>query len=102
MNFYRAQQDARRKTWQLGLLFGAAVISLVLLTNLLVGVSAFMLTTTSATQGANLNLLETIPLEFWAMVSVGVLGVVGLACLYKYFIIRGGGRAVAESLGGVR
>lgn len=102
MNFYRAQQDARRKTWQLGLLFGAAVLSLILLTNLLVGVSAFWLTTTGVEQGVNLNILETIPLEFWAMVSAAVLGVVGLACLYKYFALRGGGRAVAESLGGTR
>lgn len=102
MNFYRAQQDARRKTWQLGLLFGGAVLSLIVLTNLLVGVSAFLLSNAGATQGANLNLLETIPLEFWAMVSAGVIGVVGLACLYKYFAIRGGGRAVAESLGGTR
>ena len=35
MNFFQAQDQARRKTWRLALLFGAAVISLVVLTNLL-------------------------------------------------------------------
>lgn len=102
MNFYRAQQDARRKTWQLGMLFGAAVISLILLTNILVGASAFLLSNSGAVQNIDANLLETIPLEFWATITAGVLGVVGLACLYKYLMIRGGGRTIAESLGGVR
>ena len=36
MDFFGAQDAARRRTWQLAALFAAAVLSLVLLTNLLV------------------------------------------------------------------
>ena len=35
MNFFRAQDDAKRKTWRLAALFAAAVGSLIVLTNLL-------------------------------------------------------------------
>ena len=35
MDFFGAQDTARRKTWQLVLLFGAAVVGLIVLTNLL-------------------------------------------------------------------
>ncbi len=41
MNFFEAQDNARRKTWQLLLLFGAAVLSLILLTNVLVATVVF-------------------------------------------------------------
>ncbi|CAN0494474.1 unnamed protein product, partial [Scytosiphon promiscuus] len=44
--------------------------------------------------------LATIPLDTWLLVSVGVIGVVGVASLYKYLSIQGGGRSIAEALGG--
>ena len=38
MNFFQAQDDARRKTGQLVVLFGIAVVVLIALTNLLVAI----------------------------------------------------------------
>ncbi|NKC01591.1 MAG: M48 family metalloprotease [Pseudomonadales bacterium] len=98
MNFFEAQDNARRKTWQLGLMFGAAVVTLVVLTNVLVAVF-FGWTGTQA----GLTFEETltnIPIDSWFWISGGVLGIVALASLYKYIAIQGGGRAIAESLGG--
>ena len=98
MNFFQAQDNARRKTWQLGMMFGAAVVTLIVLTNVLVAV----LFGWSGTQ-AGLTLKETlsnIPIDSWFWISGGVLGIIALASLYKYLAIQGGGRAIAESLGG--
>lgn len=101
MNFFQAQDDARKKTLWLALLFSAAVLSLILLTNLLV--AAVYVWTSNYARPEQLNLvglLSTLPTETWLLITVGVLGVVGVASLYKFLTIRGGGRTIAESLGG--
>ena len=52
-------------------------------------------------QGSSLpDMLTRIPAQNWLWVSLGVITVVTLASLYKYAFIRGGGRTIAESLGG--
>ena len=98
MNFFEAQDNARKKTWQLGLMFGAAVVTLIVLTNLLVAV--FFGWTGSQSGLTYSETLERIPADTWFWITGGVLGLVGLACVYKYFTIQGGGRAIAEALGG--
>lgn len=101
MNFFQAQDAARRKTWRLAILFGAAVISLVVLTNLLVaGVYVWTGNYAMPQEMDLLSLLGQIPLESWIFISTGVIGVVLVACSYKYLVLRGGGRTIAESLGG--
>ncbi|MGY8790987.1 MAG: hypothetical protein ACKVKR_12055, partial [Pseudomonadales bacterium] len=50
------------------------------------------------------NFAQTIaqtPPETWLFISFGVGGVVAVASLFKYLTLRGGGKAVAESLGGI-
>jgi len=101
MNFFQAQDDARKKTLWLAVLFGAAVLSLILLTNLLV--AAVYVWTSNYARPEQFNivgLLTALPTETWLLITVGVLGVVGVASLYKFLLIRGGGRTIAESLGG--
>ncbi len=101
MNFFQAQDDARKKTLWLAVLFTAAVLSLILLTNLLV--AAVYVWTSNYARPEQLNvvgLLSALPTETWLMITIGVLGVVGVASLYKFLMIRGGGRTIAESLGG--
>ena len=101
MNFFQAQDDARKKTLWLAVLFTAAVASLILLTNLLV--AAVYVWTSNYARPEQLNmigLLSALPTETWLLITAGVLGVVGVASLYKFLMIRGGGRTVAESLGG--
>ena len=99
MDFYSAQDSARRKTWQLVVLFGAAVLGLIVLTNLLVAA----VVTFSTTQGVALGLeagIRSMPTETSLFISAAVLTVVVAASLYKYAVVRSGGRAVAEMLGG--
>jgi Zn-dependent protease with chaperone function len=99
VDFFGAQDRARRMTWRLALLFTLAVASLILLTNLLVAaVVAFTTNHGQVTDPA--ALLRSLPVEYWFWISTGVVGMVALASTHKYLQVRGGGRAVAESLGG--
>ena len=101
MDFFGAQDQARRKTWQLAGLFGAAVLSLIFLTNLLVALVYAWTTSYARAQPMSITgLLSNLPAEYWGWISFGVIGAVVIASLYKYFLLRGGGRAIAESLGG--
>lgn len=103
MDFFKAQDAARRKTWQLSLLFVAAIVALVMLTNVFVAFASLFM---SATPGAvslthdSTTVLTSMPFETWGWITFGVVGVVGTASLYKYLRLRGGGRVVAESFGG--
>ncbi len=101
MNFFQAQDDARKKTFRLGLLFAAAVASLILLTNLLVALVYVWTSNYARPEPFNVTrLLSALPAETWVLITLGVLGVVGVASLYKFLMVRGGGRTIAESLGG--
>lgn len=101
MDFFGAQDNARRKTWQLAALFGAAVVCLVVLTNLLVGAVYLWTARPGPIGGIDFSAsLGDLPASTWVMISLGVVVVVGLASGYKYLRVRGGGRTVAESLGG--
>ncbi len=103
MDFFKAQDVARRKTWQLSLLFAAAIVALVILTNVFIAFAGLFM---SGTPGAvsltedSTTVLTGIPFETWGWITFGVVGVVGTASLYKYLRLRGGGRVVAESFGG--
>ena len=102
MDFFEAQHNARRKTWQLVVLFGAAVLALIVLTNALVA-GVFLITSGRMVSGTELaTMLASVPVDTWLWASLAVITVVTLASLYKYLMIRGGGRAIAESLGGTR
>ena len=98
MNFFEAQDAARRKTKQLSLMFAAAVVTLIVLTNVLV---AIVYGWTGLQTGLTFaQTFSQIPLDTWVWISSGVIGIVAVASFYKYLTIQGGGRAVAESLGG--
>jgi Zn-dependent protease with chaperone function len=92
MNFFQAQDQARGKTRLLIFLFIAAVASLVVLTNLLAAMA----------MGFSLGpeALAAQPPQIWLLISTGVVGVIAIASLFKFLTLRGGGRVVAESLGG--
>lgn len=99
MNFFEAQDRARKKTGWLILLFSFAVIGLVLLTNLLLlGVFTFI-------QTGQLELSPTVlqsyySWEVFSAASIGVCLLIFGGSLYKTMSLSGGGSAVAEMLGG--
>ena len=85
MNFFQAQEKAKRNTALLVFLFICAVLILIILTNVLVN---FLL-------AANTDMgIALSPIE----VSLIVLGVITIAITYKYLSLKGGGRVIAEML----
>ncbi|WP_341936352.1 M48 family metallopeptidase [Marinimicrobium sp. C2-29] len=104
MDFFEHQELARRATRRLVLLMALAVLALIALTTVLfavVTVSFGATDTVSLSQG-NLwtTLTERVGWQTLAWISALIgLGVLG-GSLFKWLQLRGGGRAVAESLGG--
>ena len=99
MNFFEAQDRARKNTFWFILLFVLAVGGLIFLTNLLVlGVINFA----SSEQFTFFpdNLQDVYSWQEFAMVSLGVCLLIFSGSLYKTMSLSGGGSTVAEMLGG--
>lgn len=97
MDFYTAQDKARRTTLRLVGLFIAAVLSLIVLTVLLF--AALMAAgLPGGLTAANLERALTPELMFGVGGTVAAL--VGLASLFRHLSLSRGGRAIAENLGG--
>lgn len=79
-------------------MFGAAIVTLIILTNVLVAI-AFGFTGTQAGMTFD-QALAAMPADSWLWISIGVVGVVGTASVYKYLSLQAGGRTIAEALGG--
>jgi Zn-dependent protease with chaperone function len=102
MNFFKRQDEARRASRRLVLLFGLAVLAVVAAVDLVV----FLL----MRQGEAHAHGYMQPLGDWIgthprMVlgtTFMVLAVIGIASFYKTMVLGGGGGVVARSLGGVR
>ena len=99
MDFFAAQDRARRKTWQLVTLFTIAIVGLILATNVLVAIAVAFSTTTGIARGVGQTLRDQSA-ETWWLISFAVLICIAGASLYKYLALRSGGRAVVEMLGG--
>jgi Zn-dependent protease with chaperone function len=98
VDFYAYQADARRRTRRLiagfVLALAAVVVALDLVLFALLSVREFA-------RPAPLAYAERHP-GVAMLFSLLVLGVIGLASLYKSLELRGGGAVIARSLGGVR
>lgn len=113
MNFYRAQDQARKQTTVLVLLFSVAVLALVFLTNIVVAIFVWY-SDPSVVLQEQVGFDQAGPLsKLWMIISgLGwakslwisglVCGVIAIATLSKWASLRSGGAAVAESLGGTR
>jgi len=97
MDFFSSQDRARRNTGRLVLLFTMAVISLIVMTNLLVLAVFGFLQSKAPVPASD---LPPLPWQVIMVVSVGVLVVIGLGSLYKVMALSGGGASIAEMLGG--
>jgi Zn-dependent protease with chaperone function len=107
MDFFGHQDQARKRTRQLVLLFALALLTLIFLTNLLV--AGFLwgnpdifpaLGNEAIKDPSLLDIFHYISWQAWLIISASVCGFVGLAYLYKSIKLSGGGASIAESLGG--
>lgn len=98
MNFFESQESAKRNTTKLYVLFALAVVSLIVMTNLLVmfvfGFAATEMTSMAATQAMSFDW------EQFLVVGAAVAVVVLFGSLYKIQSLSGGGARVAEMLDG--
>lgn len=98
MNFFESQDRARKHTFTLVFLFALAVISLIIMTNLLVMVVFGFISSQQMHSGG--TLLHTMDWQKFALVSAAVGTVVLGGSLYKIMALSGGGKTVADGLGG--
>lgn len=98
MNFFEQQDQARRRTGHLVLLFVLAVISLIGLTQMLV--MAVMAWSGGVPLSDGRAIAGYFSIEILGKVAIGIICVVALGSLYKWLALKSGGKAVAQALGG--
>ena len=99
MDFFQAQDSAHRNTTRLVIFFTLAVLSLIVITNLLVMVLFGFIETSE--EGVTLSTIATqFDWQVFLIVSAAVLMVIFGGSAYKTMALSSGGTVVAESLGG--
>ena len=98
MNFFESQDTAKRNTGKLIFLFALAVISLIVITNLLV-MALFSFGGTAMTSKAATSSFHFDPAQFLIIGAV-VTSVVLFGSLYKISSLSGGGARIAEMMNG--
>ena len=99
-DFFERQETARRNTTRLVILFALAVLALIASIDLLLAATMGYLARDPATGAVDWTLAADPQLLAFAV--AGTLIVVGGGSLFKVAQLRGGGRVVAEELGGRR
>ena len=109
MDFYAYQAAARRQSRVFVLMFMAAVAVVVIALDAVIFTVLAARSSVSPAYGEQYGNAPVGPLEFAKhnpdavfVVSLLIIGVIGLASLFKSAQLRGGGAVVAQSLGGVR
>ena len=98
MNFFESQDRVRKHTALLVVLFVLAVVTLIVMTNLLVMIVFGYVNSEQLRDGE--TFFRQMDWQTFAAVSAGVGIVVLAGSLYKILALSGGGKVVAESLGG--
>ena len=98
MNFFEAQARAKRQTSWMLLLFGFAVAGLIVLTNLLV--MALITYSRDARRFSGETFWQQFDWGLFTTVAAAVTILIVLGSVYKMVALSGGGRVVAEMLGG--
>jgi Zn-dependent protease with chaperone function len=100
MNFFEARDSARRSTTLLIFLFVLAIVSLLILSNLIV--LEFVYFQEFGRLTASLSELESVfDTNLSVLVSTAIIVFICLGSLYKLAVLSSGGSAIAISLGGV-
>ncbi len=98
MNFYEAQDDARKRTGHLKLMFFAAVLGTALAVH---GALAYFVESGKGAAGSAQGMINW-HWEWFPYTAGGTLAVIGLGAFFKRLTLSGGGGAVAEAMGGRR
>jgi Zn-dependent protease with chaperone function len=98
MNFFESQDTAKRNTGKLIFLFALAVLSLIVITNLLV-MALFTFGGTATTSMAATSSFQFDPAQFLVIGAIVTL-VVLFGSLYKISSLSGGGARIAEMMNG--
>ncbi|WP_249976651.1 M48 family metallopeptidase [Vreelandella olivaria] len=103
MDFFTAQDQARRKTGYLVVLMILAVLALIVVTTLAITIALHLMSGGQPAAQTNLSaqgVWSALSYELIAGVTIAVLAIVVLGGLFKQQQLRRGGRVVAEALGG--
>jgi Zn-dependent protease with chaperone function len=97
MDFFSAQDRARRQTGRLVVLLLLAVVGLIVAASVLVALAVVLL---DGQLGGSDPLARALAPELFGWVALGVVSVVLVGGLLRHLQLRAGGSAVAEALGG--
>ncbi len=101
MNFFEHQDRAKRNTRYLFLLLGLAVFCLVSLTTFFLAALVYLGTEPEEMEESTIQgIAQAFSLEVFFWVAVVVCSVVLLGGLFRFVRLLGGGRRIAESVGG--
>lgn len=100
MDFFSAQDDARRKTRWLVVLFLLAIVALVVLTNLFIMLFAEYSTDYYVQNHTPATFWQQFNWQRFTVIGLGVTAVILLGSFIRTLSLRGGGKSVAEMLGG--
>jgi Zn-dependent protease with chaperone function len=102
MNFFERQNEARRASRRLVILFGLAVLAVIAAVDFVL--FAVMARLTANQPGYDVSITGWMAAHPGTVVgtTLAVLAVIALASFYKTMVLGGGGGVVARSLGGVR
>jgi Zn-dependent protease with chaperone function len=98
MNFFESQERAHKHTTLLIVLFGVAVLALIVMANVLTLVVFGFVDSQQLRDGQ--TFVAQMDWKMFATVGAGVSVVVLVGSLYKMMALSAGGKVVAESLGG--
>ncbi|TRX53175.1 M48 family metallopeptidase [Thalassomonas sp. M1454] len=100
MDFFQSQQQAKRNTSRLVGLFGLAIISLIVMTNLLVMLLFGFLAIEDGSLPSTDVVAQQFDWETFFFIGISVTLVILLGSIYKTMSLSAGGKTIAESLGG--
>ncbi|RTZ74213.1 MAG: hypothetical protein DSZ00_04930 [Gammaproteobacteria bacterium] len=100
MDFFSAQDDARRRTRWLIFLFILAILALVVVTNLFIMLFAEYSTDYYVQGHTPTTFWEQFNWQRFAGIGFGVTSVILMGSFIRTLSLRGGGKTVAEMLGG--
>lgn len=109
MNFFEHQDQAKKSTRKLVLLFTLAIVSLIAMTTLFVSLFFYYFNTNQlystsriARSGTESTINQILNWEITGYVALAVITLVTLGSLYKLIQLRQGGYTIATALGGRR